>query len=126
MPRSSSSRNGAIPGRQSSPPPLLVPPETVLFVSAADHLIEDRDAFLDDFRNAAIAAERGALVTFGIAPRRATGAYGYIRPGEPVDGAPDVWRVARFVEKPGLAAAEQLMPMAACGTPAISFSAPTR
>ena len=88
---------------------LLVPPETVLFVSAADHLIEDRDAFLDDFRNAAIAAERGALVTFGIAPRRATGAYGYIRPGEPVDGAPDVWRVARFVEKPGLAAAEQLI-----------------
>src|SRR5436190_9774721 len=49
---------------------MLVPPETVLFVSAADHLIEDRDGFLGDFRNAALAAEHGALVTFGIAPRR--------------------------------------------------------
>jgi mannose-1-phosphate guanylyltransferase/mannose-6-phosphate isomerase len=88
---------------------MLVPPETVLFVSAADHLIEDRSGFLDDFRNAALAAERGALVTFGIAPRRVTGAYGYIRPGEPLDDCPDVWRVARFVEKPGLAAAEQLI-----------------
>jgi mannose-1-phosphate guanylyltransferase / mannose-6-phosphate isomerase len=103
---------------------MLVPPETVLFVSAADHLIEDRDGFLGDFRNAALAAEHGALVTFGIAPRRVTGAYGYIRPGEPLEQCPDVWRVARFVEKPGLAAAEQLMPKAACGTPAISFSAP--
>jgi mannose-1-phosphate guanylyltransferase/mannose-6-phosphate isomerase len=88
---------------------LLVPPETVLLVSAADHLIEDRDGFLDDFGNAAIAAERGALVTFGIVPRRVTGAYGYIRPGEPLEQVSDVWRVARFVEKPGLAAAEQLI-----------------
>jgi mannose-1-phosphate guanylyltransferase/mannose-6-phosphate isomerase len=88
---------------------MLVPPETVLFVSAADHLIEDRDGFLGDFRNAALAAEHGALVTFGIAPRRVTGAYGYIRPGEPLEQCPDVWRVARFVEKPGLAAAEQLI-----------------
>jgi mannose-1-phosphate guanylyltransferase/mannose-6-phosphate isomerase len=88
---------------------LLVPPETVLFVSAADHLIEDRLAFLDDFRNAAIAAERGALVTFGIAPRRLTGAYGYIRTGDSLDHAADVCHVARFVEKPELAAAEQLI-----------------
>ena len=79
----------------------------MLFVSAADHLIEDREVFLGDFRNAAIAAERGALVTFGIAPPSPpTGAYGYIRPGEPVDGAARcLARSARFVEKPGIAAA---------------------
>jgi mannose-1-phosphate guanylyltransferase / mannose-6-phosphate isomerase len=88
---------------------LLVPPETVLFVSAADHLIEDRDGLVGDVRNAAMAAERGALVTFGIAPSRVTGAYGYIRPGEPLEQVPDVERVARFVEKPDLAAAEQLI-----------------
>ena len=72
---------------------LLVPPETVLFVSAADHLIENKDGLLADFRNAAMAAQDGALVTFGIAPSRATGAYGYIRPGEPLDGIPEVERV---------------------------------
>jgi mannose-1-phosphate guanylyltransferase / mannose-6-phosphate isomerase len=88
---------------------LLVPPETVLFVSAADHLIDDRDGLVGDFRNAAMAAERGALVTFGIAPSRVTGAYGYIRPGEPLEQVPEVERVARFVEKPDLAAAEQLI-----------------
>jgi mannose-1-phosphate guanylyltransferase/mannose-6-phosphate isomerase len=88
---------------------LLVPPETVLFVSAADHLIEDRDGLVADFRNAAMAAQGGAIVTFGIAPSRVTGAYGYIRPGEPLEQVPDVERVARFVEKPDLAAAEQLI-----------------
>src|SRR5262245_55703144 len=39
---------------------LLVPPETVLFVSAADHLIEDKDGLLQDFRKAAMAARSGA------------------------------------------------------------------
>jgi mannose-1-phosphate guanylyltransferase len=40
---------------------LLVPPKTVLFVSAADHLIEDKDGLLQDFRKAALAARSGAL-----------------------------------------------------------------
>jgi mannose-1-phosphate guanylyltransferase/mannose-6-phosphate isomerase len=88
---------------------LLVPPETVLFVSAADHLIENKDGLLDDFRNAAMAARSGALVTFGIVPSRVTGAYGYIGPGAPLEDIPAVERVARFVEKPGLAMAEQLI-----------------
>jgi mannose-1-phosphate guanylyltransferase / mannose-6-phosphate isomerase len=88
---------------------LLVPPETVLFVSAADHLIENKDGLLEDFRIAAMAAQSGALVTFGIAPSRVTGAYGYVRPGEPLEDVPEVERVARFVEKPGLAMAEQLI-----------------
>src|SRR5262245_4970095 len=88
---------------------LLVPPETVLFVSAADHLIENKDGLLDDFRNAANAARSGALVTFGIVPGRVTGAYGYIRPGAPLEDIPGVERVARFVEKPGIAMPEQLI-----------------
>ena len=88
---------------------LLVAPETVLFVSAADHLIENKDGLLEDFRNAAMAAQGGALVTFGIVPSRPTGAYGYIRLGGPLEEAPEAERVARFVEKPGLAMAEQLI-----------------
>ena len=92
MPRSSSSRNGAIPGRQS-PPPCWCRPRRVLFVSAAD-LIEDRDAFLDDFRNAAIAAERGAWSPSASRPVARPAPMAISASGEPVDGAPDVWRVA--------------------------------
>lgn len=52
---------------------------------------------------AAVARERGGLVTVGIAPSRPSTGYGYIELGNPEGEA---FRVARFVEKPNVRSAE--------------------
>ena len=55
---------------------------------------------------------QGALVTFGIIPTRPETGYGYIQRGEPcTKTAPmsDAYQVARFVEKPPLATAQQYL-----------------
>ncbi len=82
-------------------------PDSVMLLMPSDHVIEDDAAFAAAIERALPAARRGALVTFGIAPERAETGYGYIRRGEPLDGADGmfgadgVFRVAEFVEKPG-------------------------
>ncbi|HEX2778450.1 MAG TPA: sugar phosphate nucleotidyltransferase [Gemmatimonadaceae bacterium] len=53
------------------------------------------------------AAKHRALVTVGIVPTRPDPGFGYIQPGEPVDG--EVRRVARFVEKPTREVAERMV-----------------
>jgi mannose-1-phosphate guanylyltransferase len=82
-------------------------PDATLLVMPSDHVIADEAAF-----HAAIAAAlpltaEGWLVTFGITPTHAETGFGYIRIGEAL--APGVHRVARFVEKPDLAAAEAML-----------------
>lgn len=73
----------------------------------ADWAIGRPDAFREALARAAAAAERHrALVTVGIVPSRADPGFGYIQPGEPVNGAR---HVARFVEKPDRAAAERMV-----------------
>jgi mannose-1-phosphate guanylyltransferase len=75
----------------------------VLLVLAADHAIADRQAFQLAVEKAIPFAEKGELITFGIVPSHAETGYGYIRRGEV---AGDVFKVARFVEKPDKATAE--------------------
>jgi mannose-1-phosphate guanylyltransferase len=58
-------------------------------------------------RAASIAEHEHALVTVGIVPSRPDPGFGYIQPGEPVRD--EVRHVARFVEKPDVARAEQLV-----------------
>ena len=84
-------------------------PETVVLVMAADHVIEDAAAFAQAARQPAIGARLGLIMTLGIAPTRAATEYGYIRTGEAIPGAPDLHRVAHFVEKPDSAGAERLI-----------------
>lgn len=72
---------------------------TLLLVLAADHLIEDRDAFHAAVARARVLAAAGKLVTFGIAPTAPETGYGYIE----ADGE----NVLRFVEKPSLEVARQ-------------------
>lgn len=84
-------------------------PETVVLVMAADHVIEDSAAFAQAAQQAAIGARLGQIMTLGITPTRAATEYGYIRTGEAIPGAPDLHRVARFVEKPDAAGAERLI-----------------
>ena len=72
--------------------------DAVLVVMPADHLIGDVAAFQRAVAAATRHAERGAIVTLGIRPTRAETGYGYIEPGEDVDGT--ARKIARFVEKP--------------------------
>jgi mannose-1-phosphate guanylyltransferase / mannose-6-phosphate isomerase len=73
-------------------------PDAVMLVLAADHLVTDMAAFAATAKAGLDAASAGALVTFGIKPTHAATGYGYIRPGDMMDGR--VQMVAAFVEKP--------------------------
>jgi len=68
----------------------------------ADHVITDVPAFLEDLERAARAAEAGGIATLGIVPTKPETGYGYIRKGRCLSepGAPPVYEVAAFVEKP--------------------------
>ncbi|HUF56311.1 MAG TPA: mannose-1-phosphate guanylyltransferase/mannose-6-phosphate isomerase [Thermohalobaculum sp.] len=81
-------------------------PDAVLLVLPSDHVIADEDAFLRALFPAVEAARGGAFVTFGIRPDRPETGYGYIElGGPPGEGAQPF---VRFVEKPDLAAAEEM------------------
>lgn len=87
-------------------------PAGVLLLLAADHAMTRPGAFLDAVSTALPAAREGRIVTFGIAPSRPETAYGYILSGgTDADGseARKVRPVARFVEKPDTATAEDYL-----------------
>ena len=77
--------------------------DPVLVVMPADHVIQDEAAFRQAVAIGATLAERGLLVTFGIAPTAPETGYGYIRIGAPIDAGANL--VDRFVEKPDQATA---------------------
>ena len=81
--------------------------DPTLLVLAADHLINDNEAFHKAIAQAEVLAEQGKLVTFGIVPDSAHVGYGYIRSGAKVAQAEVGFDVAEFVEKPDLATAQQ-------------------
>jgi mannose-1-phosphate guanylyltransferase len=73
----------------------------------ADWAIGDPDGFRDTLaRAAAVAEAERSLVTVGVVPSRPDPGFGYIQPGEKLDGAR---KVARFVEKPDRATAERMV-----------------
>jgi mannose-1-phosphate guanylyltransferase/mannose-6-phosphate isomerase len=89
-------------------------PDAVLWVCPSDHLVTDPGALLRAVEVALPVAKAGDLVTFGITPTRPETGYGYIRAGPPLARAAAARRVARFVEKPQLAAAETLLAAGDC------------
>jgi mannose-1-phosphate guanylyltransferase/mannose-6-phosphate isomerase len=76
--------------------------DPLLLVLPSDHVIADAQAFRAAVAVAGLAAEQGALVTFGIMPTGAETGFGYIQ-AAPGDG---VRKVLRFVEKPDAATAQ--------------------
>jgi mannose-1-phosphate guanylyltransferase/mannose-6-phosphate isomerase len=80
--------------------------DPLLLVLPADHVIRDTAGFQQAVRTALPAAEQGQLVTFGIVPGTPETGYGYIQRGAPQG---EVYRIARFVEKPDLAHARQFV-----------------
>jgi mannose-1-phosphate guanylyltransferase len=71
--------------------------DPLLLVLAADHVIQDEQAFTDAVNQAVPLAEAGKLVTFGIVPNKAHTGYGYIKKGSQQGGG---FVVDKFVEKP--------------------------
>jgi mannose-1-phosphate guanylyltransferase/mannose-6-phosphate isomerase len=84
-------------------------PNAVLWMMAADAAITKPEALSTALAAATAAAQAGLFVTFGMKPDRPETGYGYIELGEPLPATPGVHRVARFIEKPGPAAAEALV-----------------
>src|SRR5262249_52595275 len=74
-------------------------PETIVLVLAADHVIRRPAGFLAACRDEVMTAMSGRIVTFGIKPATAATSYGYIRPGERLNGS-GVLAVEGFFEKP--------------------------
>ena len=80
----------------------------LVLVLAADHVVRKPDEFRAACRLAAAAAAEGRIVTFGIEPTHPATSYGYIRPGEKLNGA-SARTVEAFVEKPDAATAATYM-----------------
>lgn len=73
--------------------------DAVMISVHADWAIGDAAGFRDALaRAAALAESQHALVTVGVVPSRPDPGFGYIRPGEALEG--EGRRVAQFVEKP--------------------------
>jgi len=72
----------------------------LMMVMAADHVIENEQAFAHSVKNAISHAQDGALVTFGIVPNCPETGYGYIRRGGELQST--AYTVKQFVEKPDL------------------------
>lgn len=83
-------------------------PDAVMGSFAADHVVPDTESFLAALRDAVTVAERGYLVTIGIAPTYPATGFGWIQRGEPLPG--DVGeQVAEFTEKPAAETAERYL-----------------
>ena len=89
--------------------------DAVIGSFAADHLIEDEQAFARAVASARRAAERGYLVTLGIVPTSPATGFGYIERGGQERQADSALEgtgadpVARFVEKPDRALAQEFV-----------------
>ena len=78
----------------------------LLLVMPADHIIEDRQAFLSALQIGEVAAAQGRLVTFGVVPTYPHTGYGYIESEErSMIAAP----IKSFVEKPDKKTAVNLL-----------------
>lgn len=82
--------------------------DPVLLVLAADHVIQQKNVFQQQVKKAALLAEKGYLVTFGIVADKPETGYGYIQRGENIEGH-EGYRVKGFVEKPNQAKATEYL-----------------
>ncbi|MDX1801234.1 MAG: mannose-1-phosphate guanylyltransferase/mannose-6-phosphate isomerase [Marinobacter sp.] len=83
-------------------------PEAVMLVLPADHSISDITSFQAALQRGHEAAQRGALVLFGIKPSRPETGYGYIEAPTSSGAVEGARRVNRFIEKPDAETADRL------------------
>ncbi|MEW9094516.1 MAG: mannose-1-phosphate guanylyltransferase [Clostridiaceae bacterium] len=84
--------------------------DAVMVVLPSDHYIENEKIFMDTISQAVETVERRrGLITIGVPPIRPETGYGYIQIGERIAGDIASYRVERFVEKPNLEVAKDLI-----------------
>ncbi|MBQ9875447.1 MAG: mannose-1-phosphate guanylyltransferase [Thermoguttaceae bacterium] len=107
--REPSPRDTALCAAWASLEVLRLDPDAALLVLPSDHLVEPDETFRETIRlGAEFLRERpDELVVFGIEPRFASTAYGYVERGENL--GVEIYRVARFREKPNLATATEFL-----------------
>lgn len=82
--------------------------DPIMLVLAADHIINNHDAFHQAINRAIPFAHAGNLVTFGVVPTGPETGYGYIQRGKKtVKQMSEAFQVQCFVEKPNLKTAEK-------------------
>ncbi|MAY32613.1 MAG: mannose-1-phosphate guanylyltransferase/mannose-6-phosphate isomerase [Rhodovulum sp.] len=84
-------------------------PEAAMLVAPSDHLIPDKGAFHAAITAGLKAVQDGQLVTFGIAPTHPETAYGYLELSAVPDEDGHAVALRRFVEKPELARATEML-----------------
>ena len=85
-------------------------PGGVMVVLPSDHVILDKEGFVETLKFAADAAGRGDyIITLGMKPDRPETGYGYIKTGirHEATGRRDIFKVESFVEKPDKKTAEE-------------------
>jgi mannose-1-phosphate guanylyltransferase len=83
--------------------------DVLLLVMPSDHVIEDVAAFHEGVRLGEAAARAGHLVTFGIRPTSPDTGFGYLEGGSDLAGIPGAKQVVRFIEKPQLELAQEMV-----------------
>ena len=87
-----------------------IDPTAVMVVLPADHIIDDIDEFQKCIRQSVeIAREEECLMTLGIPPTRVETGYGYIQRSDRINGAPPVFNIKTFAEKPNIPTAERFL-----------------
>jgi mannose-1-phosphate guanylyltransferase len=78
---------------------------------AADHIIDDQEAFAEAIGQAVAVAQTGLVATIGITPVHPSTAFGYIESGDRLDveGADSAHAITSFVEKPDAETATQYL-----------------
>jgi len=85
-------------------------PDALMLVAPSDHVIPESQAFCDAVTAAVPRAQAGDLVTFGIAPVRPETGYGYLELAAGADPRANTPQsLARFVEKPDAAEADEML-----------------
>jgi len=83
-------------------------PNSALLFCPADHYIPDTAAFAAMVRHARAELDDSVIITFGVVPTAPSTAYGYIEMG-PAHGSNPIRPVSRFIEKPDVTRAHQLI-----------------
>src|SRR5690606_37340398 len=81
--------------------------DAILHLLASDHEIDSGSDWNEAIAIASQTAASGKIVTLGIEPAEPATGYGYIEKGEALAGG--AYKVKRFVEKPQLAAAKEML-----------------
>ncbi|WP_027623625.1 mannose-1-phosphate guanylyltransferase [Clostridium lundense] len=84
--------------------------DALMIVLPSDHYIENEKVFIDTINQAVDTVDRRrGLITIGVPPTRPETGYGYIEVGERIFGDIAAYKVERFLEKPNLEVAKDLI-----------------